>query len=371
MVHNGHGLLDKAEFDLLLRSILPVGDGAPRPSRKAVSRAFAAAAVIVEYAMAGFDRAANHFARIEAYTMLACYMWAAAVRLRLPAGTWQSTLGITETSLDRCSGLLAEEAKNLTVFGQGSPLTDTFVAPYRATLLVGALSAQGLWHLLGGKSEWFVAMETALGEVIGRLAQQARLPSEAFAPALFLASQYLRNSGDIRLGDALFRRLLAESVLRKQRKRPLRPLWGPYLQVEEAILRDLGKPPDPHDKEAWEEISVTAWPLILVAARRLMRQDLEQLWYPITELHFSEGIPDKPYKRLLWRTERGTWQQKMVPRPQSWQRLGEQARRSYPIPKPLAESPHWLPYYLLVYPQRFNPGPVLALDEAVSAAARR
>jgi hypothetical protein len=302
--------------------------------------------------------------------MLACYIWAAAVRLRLPATTWRSTLELTEAALDRSAGLLAEEAKGLTAFGQDSPLTDPFVAPYRAALLVGAISTHGLWHMLGGKSEWFADTKSALGEIVGRLAKQAQIPSEAFVPAMFLASEYLRNSGDLRLGDALFCRLLGESVWRKQAKRPGKPLWGPYLQVEEAILRDLGKPPDPHDKEAWEEITVTAWPLILIGARRLMRQHLEHLWYAVTELHFSEGIPDKPYSRLLWSFKKGTWQQKMVPRPQSWARLNEESHGSYPVPRPLLDVPHWLPYYLLVYPQRFNPGPVLALDDAISTARR-
>lgn len=261
MIGAGDGLLDKDEFSLLLGSVLPVAEDSPSIGRAKASRAVASAAVMVEYAMAGFDKKQNHYARIEAYTMLACYVLATAARLRLPKSAWSGTFNLIESALDACVRLLAEEAVKLDVFGQGSPMTDPFVAPYRAALVVGALSAHGLWCMLGGKSEWFAGQLDQVRRTVKVLSRQAHLPAESVVPAIFLASQFLRHHGAMRDADAMFKQLLKASVLRKHPKHNLGPLWGPYLPLEDAILRHLGKPVEHADAEAWEHLTHTAWPL--------------------------------------------------------------------------------------------------------------
>jgi hypothetical protein len=368
MISDGKGLLDKSEFALLLRNLLPVKDEAGAASKKDASRAIAAAAVLVEHALAGFDRTDNHFARVEAYTMLFCYARAVAVRCNLAAKLWRSTLDLIEAVLDRSVQLIASEAENFDVLRQGNPLTEPAVTEYRNALVVGVLSAHGLWCRLGGRSEWFRDRDDEVRDLVARDCTRVGLPSESFVPPLFLTSLFLRHHGEIRLSDDLFRFLLVHAILRKENKPNVRPLWGPYLPRQEAILRDLGKRPERNDREAWEQMSVTAWPLILVAARRLMRQDLERLWHAITSLHFTEFVPDKAYHRLLWRFENGIMDQMMVARPQSWQDLRMQAGQGGEVPASLKRDLHWLPYYLLVYPHRFNPGAVLLLDSALSDA---
>ena len=365
MIADGHGLLDKAEFDRLLRSILPIdGSSVPR-SKAAIAQAIPAAVVIVEYALVGFDRADNHFARIEAYTMLLCYILAAAEQHDLSERLWRSTCSILEDAVDRYAEFLADEAINLGTFGQGNPFTEPIVAPYRAALVAGALASHGLWCRLGGKSRWFDKKAADVKATIERLIQKSRIPSEAIIPAIFLTSQHLWHSGNIASSDGLFRRLLAESILRKQGNLPVRPLWGPYLQLEEALLRDLGQAVDSHDRETWEYHTHTAWPLILIAARRLWRQDLEQVWHSITSLHFIEVIPDRSWELMLWRVTKGTWAQRMVPQPAKWSELRAEANCAHRLPKWFAGVRHWLPYYLLVYPHRFTPGLVLGLDDAL------
>lgn len=368
MIADGKGLLDKSEFAILLRTLLPLELESTSDRKLDVARAIAAAAVIVEYALAGFDRANNHFARVEAYTMMGCRIQAVATRFNLPAKLWRPTMNLIETALDRSVQLIAAEALDFDVLDQGSPLTEPAVAPYRNALVVGVLSAHGLWDMLGGRSEWFSDRIGQVRTLLGRDCKRIGLPSESFIPPLFLAMLFLKYHGEIKLSNRLCQFLLAHAVLRKEKKPNVRPLWGPYLSRQEAILRDLGKRPERNDREAWEQVTITAWPLILVAARRLMRQDLERLWHAITSLHFTEFVPDKAYHRLLWRFENGIMDQMMVARPQSWQDLRKQAGQGGEVPASLKRDLHWLPYYLLVYPHRFNPGPVLLLDSALSDA---
>jgi hypothetical protein len=370
MIADGQGLLDKVEFDRLLRSVLPIDAPVSRQGKAPVVQAIPAAAIVVEYALGGFDKAGNHFAKIEAYTMLMCYILALAERFALPERLWRPTCDNLEGAVDRYAGLLADEALHAGTFGQVNPHTEPIVAPYRAGLLAGAISAHCLWHALGGRSAWYGDKSTEVGSVIKRLIRKVLIPSEAIVPALFLASQYLRQNGEIVTGDNLLRRVLVESIMRKRGQRGVRPLWGPYLNLEEAILRDLGRPIDPRDREAWEHRSYTAWPLVLIVARRLERRGLELFWHSITSMHFVETFADQAWRQLLWHVDRGTSQERLVPCPTKWHDLHEEAARSHKLPKWFNKYRHWLPYYLLVYPHRFTPGLVLGFDDALCGSQK-
>jgi len=154
-------------------------------------------------------------------------------------------------------------------------------------------------------------------------------------------------------------------VLFRSRKQGSHPLWGVYLNPEEAILRHMGRL-DPNGKEAWENHSHTAWPLVLIAVRRLERQFLRQLWYPITSMQFTETIPDIAWQQVLWRIGKGTSYDHMVLRPTKWSELQEEASQKHRLPHVFAGRLHLLPYFLLVYPHRFTPKLVLSLDDALA-----
>jgi|GEM_PF-6137393 len=369
MIGDGDSPLDKTAFDLLLQSILPLGENIQKPKQKDLARTISASTVIVEYAMAGFDREENYFARIEAYTMLASYIWAAAIRWKLQERLWLPTLAMIEAALDRFVGLLAKEAFKYDAFTEKDLPTEPMIGPYRTSICAGALAAHGLWCMLGGKSEWYADSERILVPTVSRFCQDLKLPAESFVPAAFLASQFLRQRGKLSQGDKIFLSVLRQSIYGKQVKTKY-PLRNPYLPVEEAMLRHLAEALGFQEREPSDNVTHTAWPLVLIAAKRLMRQDLEHLWYPITSLEFAEVIPSRVYERFLWRTRKGKYTVRIVPRPSTWEALRKEANQPGRIPNPLVNFPHWLPYYLLVFPQRFNPATVLALDDAINAAPR-
>jgi hypothetical protein len=196
------------------------------------------------------------------------------------------------------------------------------------------------------------------------------LASEAFVPAKFLISEFLRQYGRIREGNEMFKELLQESILRKVEGEASKPLWDPYMPIEQAILRDLGKPYDTFLPQTWARQSYSGYALILIATSRLLRQDLQSLWYKITSLIFHEFVPVREYQILLWNNRMGTMIQKMVPRPQSWKKLREEVNSQSPISGVFAHMKHWLPYFLLVYPHRFSASIALSLVDMVVKASR-
>jgi hypothetical protein len=365
MIKAGDGPLDKNEFDFLLRSILLLGEKKGTATERELARRIRAAAVIVEFALAGYDRAGNEFAKIESYVLFACYLRAVGMRYRLRSEILEPTIKLMENAIDECARNLWHEAKKTDAFGQGGHLTEPIVGPYRDTILYGALAAHGLWCMMGGKSSWYEKEREDLAKEMVKKGTKVLLASEAFVPAKFLISEFLRHNGHVREGNKMFSELLSESVFRKLSDRAQRPLWDPYMSLEEAVLRDLGKPHDVFLPRTWQRNSYTCYALILVAASRLLRQDLESLWYPITSLVFQEFVPVREYQILLWQNQTGTTVQKMVPRPSSWGKLCKEARDTTNMPRAFVQMQHWLPYFLLVYPHRFAACRVLPLVEGV------
>jgi len=366
MIGEGHKLLDKDEFHLLLQSVLPVSASCGHVRKGDASRVASASLVIAEYAMAGYDRAGNHFARLEAYTMIACYIWAASARQNLRKPAWRPTIDLIETAVDRYARLLFEESMSELDFNASDPAAEPIIGPFRATLLGGVLASHGLWVSLGGKSEWFADAKDEVLEVVVKCQAEGNLCSEYFVPHIYLMAEFLRQHGRIKLGEQTFLALLRASVLRKQTHPNRVPLWSPYVPPEEAVLRHLGRETKESLDDVWEKISYTAWALILIAARRGWRQFLAGLWRPITEMEFFEPIPPRAYQRLLWRFENGRMREHMVRRPTSWGELRREASRGGRTPWPYSGLAHWLPYYLMVYPHRFCASFVLGLDDLLS-----
>lgn len=361
MIGDGSKLLDKSEFDLLLRSVLPVENGSGSLTKNNIIRCITASTIITEYALAGYDRRGNSYAKMEAYVMLFCYIRALAIQYRLPEKYWRASVQLLESAIDDCVRRLVEELSSSGGFGPGDPFTEPVIAPYRNTLLAGVLAAHGIWHTLGGSSEWYADSKHEVIEAVLGLSKKIAVPSEAFIPASFLASTYLRESGHVKVGENIFSQLLRISILRKQDKSNVAPLWNVYLPLEEAILREQGKEQDAAFPDRWETETSTAYPLILVAATRLMRHQLQSLWYAITRLHFTEFVPCKAYQGLFWRNTKGTMLQKMACQPHSWRDLLQEASASAKLPYYFKGYEHWIPHYLMVYPHRFTPSLILAL----------
>lgn len=368
MIAKGDGPLDKPGFDLLIRSVLPVGRDPRNTNRNTVIRAITASAIIGEYALGAYDRMLNSYAKIEAYVMLFCYIRATAIAHRIPEKDWKPSVELLESTVDGCVGKLMEELRQPHYFGQGDPLTEPVVAPYRNTVLGGVLSAHGIWYKLGGPSEWYADSRDKVVDTVASLSKNSAIPSEAFIPPRFLSSTYLRHNGHVRLGQNMFNELLHIAILRKHKGPGVMPLWGVYVPLEEAILRELGKHQQSVSPEPWEIETSTGHSLLVVAASRLMRRELQSLWHAITNLHFAEFVPDRGYENLLWNNKRGKMVQTVARQPQSWEQLLQEVRTSEKLPHHFKGYEHWIPYYLTVYPQRFSPSIVLALERLMNAS---
>ena len=146
----------------------------------------------------------------------------------------------------------------------------------------GALAAHGLWTQLGGTSQWVQDEADALRETVSDCQRKSNLPSEYFAPHIYLMAEFLRNAGAVRQGEETFRALLTGSIRRKQATGEGQ-FFDPYVSPEDVVFPEHSRPGVCAEPPTWRELSYTGWALVLLAARRGMRHFLDRLWRDITQ----------------------------------------------------------------------------------------
>ncbi len=362
MINKGEGCLDKDEFALLLESIFVKNK---KIKKSDANRTISSAAIITEYAISEYDSKDNYFAKIEAYIMLFSYIFAYIQRNKLKYIEFKNTMELLESALDCTMKALFEEVVKYNGIDFLDPFSEPITRPYRNALLAGLFSAFGLWNCLGGKSRWFESSKEKVTNFIIEFLQHSSIASETFIPHLFMTHLFLRHSGHIKEAENAFTAILGNSVYRKQPD-ITQPLWNCYISFEDAILADTKIKHDLFETR-WESETYTLLPIILTGVSYLMRQELEKHWYDISKLHFMEYTPQSQYNYLFWKNKSGTTKTRIMPQPTSWKRLMDELE-SYSKSPPLftKKNIHWLPMFLLVYPQRFNCNFVLGLNYTIS-----
>ena len=369
MICNGRGYLDKDEFALLLESVLPIKKKGKDVHRNSYPVALP---IIVEYALASYDRCGNQFAKIEAYVLLWSYLRAYGVKARIRKDIVGSTLTLIERSIHESVAVLYEEC--IDEYGESTsippdPFYDEVAGPYRSLLLAGLFSAIWLSNQLGFNCRFLELRQSELRALIYEIWQRTSrvIPSESYIPACFLISLFLKRNGFIRQYNRYFPFLIQYSSYLKTHEHPRGHLREPYFSFEASLYLHYGIPTGEAAKIDTDisSNSYTLWPLILIACRQLNRQLLNRTWPEVSKLHFSQLKPEKDYQRLLWRNKNGKLVQHIVELPTSWAKLHREAT-SQTIPRIFAGREYFIPMFLFSYPHRFDKELVLGLDELIS-----
>jgi hypothetical protein len=108
--------------------------------------------------------------------------------------------------------------------------------------------------------------------------------------------------------------------------------------------------------------------MVLLAARRELRVELEKAWQQITHVDLTWFKPEKPADTLLWHCERGKEYQCTFDRPQSWKQLHELALRDDRdrLPKVLRDDFEFGVAFMLAFPHRIMPSLIKHLDDLIS-----
>jgi hypothetical protein len=131
-------------------------------------------------------------------------------------------------------------------------------------------------------------------------------------------------------------------------------LPSPYYSPEQALR--LVYKLDQDCREDFVGAAYSVHPLIDFLVRRLRRQALWNLWYPITGNSLKAFYPGEVWEWFRWRAETGALNSRFAGSPQSWSDLVSEVGNidTQLLPRRLRERPAFAVFFALVYPHRFT-----------------
>lgn len=149
------------------------------------------------------------------------------------------------------------------------------------------------------------------------------------------------------------------------------PFSDPYVSADEFIVslfQLIGKPPSTSRSKSVE--SYTVFPLVILAARRGMRDQLVRMWEKISHVRVAIFKPDCPADLLNWHNESGQEISGGFEQPQSWNELREESIRddSALLPSVLSANSTFALMFMLAFPHRILRSLLKHLDSAPRSA---
>lgn len=358
IVDSGVTPFDKRSFASFLESILPLGDS-KRANPRDVQRSVASAVLFTTYIVQGCERAENHWAIFEAWTMMASYAVATANKNTTSEAWWCVSFDLCVLGATRAlEDLAAECSKNDRKFTQGDPFTDGHFYRARITLLSGLLAAALLSAEIRNQVPDY---RNAVLEFLSGYLPKVHLWGESAVPYLALASLVVEKHGKASAAEGLVLQL-ARTIAEINGSKG-RGLASPYYEAEEAIRIHTGV--DELNTEVFAGHSYTLEAMIQHLARRWLRQHLSILWETLTRIHFARYDVEHEWEMFVWRARKGSLVTTMPRCPQSWaQLLAESEAPAKSEPRCFRRKPEFLLYFSLVYPHRFTTE-LLKMIEAV------
>jgi hypothetical protein len=270
IVNSGVNQFDKKNFAIFLESILPLS-ATKRVKPRDVQRAIASAVLFTTYIIQGCQRAENHWAIFEAWTVMAGYTAAVAGRSNAAEHWWGPSFDLCVLGATRALEDLATEcAKNQRKFTQGDPFTDGHFYRARVTLLAGLLAAASLSFAI--RNEIWTHREF-VRQFLSAYLPKVHLWGESAIPYLVLAALGTEKHGNHAVAEGLVVQLVR--TLADVNGSKGRGLPNPYYGPEEALRINYGF--DELNNEVFAGHSYTMESMVQFLARRWLRRHLSML----------------------------------------------------------------------------------------------
>lgn len=145
-------------------------------------------------------------------------------------------------------------------------------------------------------------------------------------------------------------------------------LEDPYSSADECLVKFFKSVSQAEKSRRQAVESYSLFPMVLLAARRGMRSELEKAWMKISRVVFTWFEPARPVDALLWHCGEGKEYTDIFAQPQSWKQLSEIAFRDRQerLPKVLREDLTFGVLFMLAFPHRTMPSLVKHLDTLIS-----
>jgi hypothetical protein len=350
ILQGGKNPLDKESLSAFLEIVLPLRE--QRLSARNVGRSLASAAVLTSYILRGCTAAENHWAVFEGWVVMAAYSLAVSEKTQTHEIFWKTTFDLCTLSARRALQQLVQECKGRQHFLEGDPLTDGHFFRYRIAILVGLLSA---WGLVEQKHDPTSMDADFAASFITKHLKDSRAWGESALPFYALVVLFLEQRAQQPLSEFLVSNLISALAAQNGDDSGTPPGFpNPYYSPEAAVRLAVGL--DPNNLENFVGFAYSLAPLIDFLVRRWRRWEIATLWHSVTRISMQRFEPSDRWAWLTWRCKAGKLISKFANEPQKWSDLLSDAENVdiTHVPEAVRNNPEFLPFFVLVFPQRYD-----------------
>jgi hypothetical protein len=340
--------LPRERFAKLLEDLLK---GLPTKSALHTTRSLAGIAVVAGYIAEQYERAENHVAAAEAWTIAGCVILHVAERDGLAARVYEPVLRLLGLALDRSLEAFATDLLSREHLMEGSlGIADPFVYGARVSLSFGWLAATAHRRDLLGAT---ALPAKAVHRLLLREWTGIRFAGEVDWPAMMLVALYAdrhQNSYDAEAILELWVRMILGANAPGGNGLPS-PYW-----LHERVIELANEMLAPNEEEAFSGRSYSLASALDMLVRRLRRQLVGRRWPAASRLDWCDFCPEKTADYFLWQAEEGVLVTGRPVPEASWSEWRDRAASvaTSEIPAVMGRHPEWLPPFLMTYPHRAN-----------------
>jgi hypothetical protein len=333
---------------------------------KKTKRAIESMVLIGSYVIEAYERANNHVAAAEGWTIIGCNIFHIVEREHLPAKSYEQSLNLVWLGVSRNLRKLRAELLDRNHFVEPNLIlgeTD-FIRGVRTLITLGWVAADSLNRK---QEEAEDADDSKILKLIKQVLPTLVVTGEADWPAIVSLSLFLEKRLGASFCDGLLRSWVrVVLMLNNQGDDENSGMPPPYWLQEEVLSLRYGLLP-PYKKELFRGHSYTIQSALDMLVRRLCRQFVSTNWASASRLSFCDYMPDTMSDWFAWRTEGGDLRMTIPPQPMSWSvwRTFTAEVSAQSIPAVLLRHPHWVLPFVLTYPHRLNRSMSAVIDSLI------
>jgi hypothetical protein len=333
---------------------------------KKTKRAIESMVLIGSYVIEAYERANNHVAAAEGWTIIGCNIFHIVEREHLPAKSYEQSLNLVWLGVSRNLRKLRAELLDRNHFVEPNLIlgeTD-FIRGVRTLITLGWVAADSLNRK---QEEAQDADDSKILKLIKQVLPTLVVTGEADWPAIVSLSLFLEKRLGASFCDGLLRSWVrVVLMLNNQGDDENSGMPPPYWLQEEVLSLRYGLLP-PYKKELFSGHSYTIQSALDMLVRRLCRQFVSTNWRSASRLSFCDYMPDTMSDWFAWRTEGGDLRMTIPPQPMSWSvwRTFTAEVSAQSVPAVLLRYPHWLLPFVLTYPHRLNRSMSAVIDSLI------
>jgi len=326
-----------------------------------------ASTIVAAQILRPYEAVENWFAIFEGWTCLsAAIVWLAAKHSLKPS-EWKQSFELTRRASTDALRSLKKECLSRQDMIEGSLIGDGgLIYKVRAVLVIGSLSALELSDVRSGCTEGF---NPELKKWIAGNLEHLWYWGESAFPCYLNIIRYLEAVGENGRAKDILGLVLNRTATCNAADSP-GGIPDPYVSVSGILSFTFGFQDPPLDLDQFVTLSYGLESLVYMAVRRGYRDLINGNWYTISKVQYAELVPDEPSDYFSWYVAKGLNRARFPEPTQSYHELETKSLSSGSCAVPFLDiTREFIPFWLMVCPQRASPPLVNTVDEILPIGA--